>query len=532
MVVRELLAKLGIELDNKSFSAADVLVEGLKVGLVALGGFAIAAGTGLAALVGDLVETTGELNDTSQAIGVTAEALQTLTYAARLNGASQEDVATSLGKLNKHLYAAKQGNEEAVKTFAALHIKVRDASGGLKSADVIFGEVADRFAKMPDGPKKTALAMDLFGKSGAKLIPTLNSGAKGLADLADEAREAGFVIDKETIAAGDDLGDNLDRLKMAAQGLGYSIGGPLLAPINDLVISFRGWLRANRDLITQRVDTVIKGLSIVGKALVKVLNTLYKTIGFVIDNWRLFAVVLTSTVLAAIIANAGAITMLIGQYVWLGAAAVTAAARAAIAWLAAAAAPIAIAALIAIAILLADELITYLEGGDTLIGELAPKWAEFLENFINGGSDSDPWWLTALRGLAALVMHFPQIWDQMITEIKAAWQAFGAWINEMITSMVNSITGRITGAFNSVKSFLHIGTSGPGAVIGGGAASPAASAAAARSAGGVYSSNTTNDFKIYQQPGQDATDVAGKVRAQIDAARQTELDQAAAALGM
>lgn len=532
MVVRELLAKLGIELDNKSFSAADVLVEGLKVGLVALGGFAIAAGTGLAALVGDLVETTGELNDTSQAIGVTTEALQTLTYAARLNGASQEDVATSLGKLNKHLYAAKQGNEEAVKTFAQLHIKVRDTAGGLKSADVIFGEVADRFAKMPDGPKKTALAMDLFGKSGAKLIPTLNSGAKGLAGLADEAREAGFVIDKETIAAGDDLGDNLDRLKMAAQGLGYSIGGPLLSQVNAVVLAFMGWLKANRELIAQRVDKVVKVLTVLGRAFVAILNTLYKTLGFVIDNWKLFAVVMTSAVLGAIVANIGAITTLIGQYIWFGAVSLLTAARATAAWLAAAAGPIAIASLIAIAILLLDELITYLQGGETLIAELAPKWAEFLENFINGGSDSDPWWLTALRGLAALVMHFPQIWDQMITEIKAAWQAFGAWINEMITSMVNSITGRITGAFNSVKSFLHIGSSGPGAVIGGGAASPAASAATGRGAGGVYSSTAAYDFKIYQQPGQDATDVAGKVRAQIDAARQTELDQAAAALGM
>jgi hypothetical protein len=48
-------------------------------------------------------------------------------------------------------------------------------------------EVANAFQKMPDGARKSAIALKLFGLEGAKLIPFLNEGAKGIQALEDEA---------------------------------------------------------------------------------------------------------------------------------------------------------------------------------------------------------------------------------------------------------------------------------------------------------------------------------------------------------
>ena len=42
---------------------------------------------------------------------------------------------------------------------------------------------------MPDGVKKTAFAVDLFGKSGTAMIPMQNAGAAGLAAMQEEARK-------------------------------------------------------------------------------------------------------------------------------------------------------------------------------------------------------------------------------------------------------------------------------------------------------------------------------------------------------
>ena len=60
--------------------------------------------------------------------------------------------------------------------------------------------MADKFKAMPDGTKKTALAMDILGKSGKDLIPLLNSGSEGLGEMLAEADSLGITLSTETAA--------------------------------------------------------------------------------------------------------------------------------------------------------------------------------------------------------------------------------------------------------------------------------------------------------------------------------------------
>lgn len=507
MIVRELLAKLGIQLDKASFSAADVLLAGTKAGVVAIGAAAVAAGAGLIALVHDMVETTGQLNDTSQAIGVNVESLQELGYTAKLNGAGVEELTVGLTILSKHVQAAKEGNEEAAKSFSKLHINIRNASGQIKTSDSLFKEISDKISAMPDGVEKTALALELFGKSGAKLIPTLNLSSKGLAEAAKEARDFGYIISKETVAAGDDLGDNLDRLRAGLKGLGYSIAGPLLPQINELVQSFIVWIKLNRILITQRVDKIVYVLAQVGKGLIVVLDTLYRVLGFVIDNVKFLGIILGSVLLAVILTNITAITTLIGQYIWFGAVSLATAASAAAAWVAAAAGPIALAALIAIVILLVEDLYYLFTGGNSLIGtKLGVTWEKI-----------------------------GQVFRDVVEGWKLIFQDFIDWIVDGFKMLGEKIAGDFNGILDSAKKLLHIGNSS-GSAVGGGASGPSASvntnAIAASTTQGtrVVTSSTTNDIKVYALPGQSVADIASKTREEIEAMRRTELQETAAAL--
>ena len=64
--------------------------------------------------------------------------------------------------------------DKNAKAFKALGISVKDNEGNLRSSEEVFLDVADKFSKMEDGAGKTTLAIKLFGKSGADLIPLLN----------------------------------------------------------------------------------------------------------------------------------------------------------------------------------------------------------------------------------------------------------------------------------------------------------------------------------------------------------------------
>mgnify|MGYP000036999473 FL=1 len=521
MIIRELAVLLGLKLDDAAFNKADNAIARVSQGFLAMAG---AAGAFVAKSISDLVEVTGQLNDLSQAVGVNTDALQELAYAASLSGADFETVVGAMRKLNVHLTQAAEGNAELAQSFAAVGARIRNSDGSLRSADEVIGDIAERFKTLPDGAEKTALAIQVFGKSGASLIPTLNGGRDALGELRTEARDLGIVLDKQTIEAGDNLGDSVDRVKAAVRGLSYAIAGPLISEMNAIATSVVEWVKANRTLLAQRLGVVFRGFISVVKLLSSVFGLLYKAIGFVIDQWRLFAVIIYSVVGAAIIWNIAQTGLMIGQYVRLGAAAVFAAIRSAAAW-AAAAAPIAlIAGAIALIILLFDELLTKQQGGVTLMDKLWPKWKQFLEDFINTSSDDDPWWLTMLKGFAALLLHFDVIWDQFKDTAKQVFIDLGDWIISSFDRIVGSVTNRIKSGFGSVRSFFGISP------VSGGASGPTASVANTTNQRVVNLGGLKVDQTIVASVGQSASDTGQSSADALSKWWQDELSGATAAI--
>ncbi len=521
MIIRELAVLLGLKLDDAAFNKADTAIARIGKGFLAM---ATAAEAFVAKSISDLIEVTGQLNDLSQAVGVNTDALQELAYAASLSGADFETVVGAMRKLNVHLAQAAEGNAEMAQSFAAVGARIRNFDGSLRSADEVIGDIAERFKTLPDGAKKTALAIQVFGKSGASLIPTLNGGRDALAELRTEARDLGIVLDKQTIEAGDNLGDSVDRVKAAVRGLSYAIAGPLISEMNAIATSVVEWVKANRTLLAQRLGVVFRGFISVVKLLSTAFGLLYKAIGFVIDQWRLFAVVTYSVVGAAIIWNIAQTGLMIGQYVRLGAAAVFAAIRSAAAWAAAAAPVVAIAGAIALIILLFDEWLTAQQGGLTLIGQLWPRWKAFLEDFISTSSDEDPWWLTMLKGFAALLLHFDVIWDQFKDTAKQVFIDLGDWIVSSFDRIVGSVTNRIKSGFGSVRSFFGISP------VSGGASGPTASVANTTNQRVVNLGGLKVDQTIVAGVGQSASDTGQSSAEALSKWWQDELSGATAAI--
>jgi hypothetical protein len=235
-IVIDLLMKTGsFETDTKR--AAKEL-EKLKKEAAAIGtavGVAFAAATvATAAFVKQSIDAADEMGKAAQKAGVTVEALSGLKYAADLAGVSFEGLQTGIKKLNTNIFEASQGSKSQAEAFKMLGISVKDASGNIKNADAVLLELADRFAKMPDGAEKSALAVEIFGRAGADLIPLLNSGAAGIKELTDEAARLGIVLDTETALAAERFNDQLSRVGFAFDGLKLQLASALLPLLNEL----------------------------------------------------------------------------------------------------------------------------------------------------------------------------------------------------------------------------------------------------------------------------------------------------------
>lgn len=245
-MLRELLASFDVDTGQAagSLKKLDSAIDGVKdkLGgmLEAFTGAEIVKG--LAEFVGHQIELGSQLNDMSERLGVSTEELQKFQFAAGLSGVSAEAAAKSLQFLNKNMGEAIGGNAEAAKTFSGLGIAMKDADGNVRELGDVIPEIADSFGKLGSDQERTAMAMKIFGKSGAALIPLLKDGSKGLAELSEQFDLLGGGMSKEFTKAADEAGDEIDKLKFGFNGLKSKLAYAVLPTVTAVAKKLQEWV--------------------------------------------------------------------------------------------------------------------------------------------------------------------------------------------------------------------------------------------------------------------------------------------------
>ena len=169
---------------------------------------------------GGIVDRAGSLDDLSHKIGVAGSTLSQFKLAAEASGTSVEGLGTGLKFLSKNLVeAASGGNEASTSLAAGFKVLGVDAKSALGDTNGALLTLADQFKAMPDSAEKTTLAMELFGKAGTDLIPFLNQGSEGIQKMTALNDALGLSLTDKTIAALDNLGDNLQTLGSVSEGV-------------------------------------------------------------------------------------------------------------------------------------------------------------------------------------------------------------------------------------------------------------------------------------------------------------------------
>jgi hypothetical protein len=229
---------------------------------------------GLTAMVKSAIDTGDALDEMSQRVGVSVETLSVWKPAAEQSGVSGESFEKGLRKLSTTMLEAATGSEDAARNFAAVGVEFKNQDGTLRATDQVLLDLAERFKAMPDGAEKTALAVQLFGKAGADLIPFLNQGRDGINELAAEMQALGVQMSSETAAQAGNFNDALDKLHLATKSIGNQIIASLLPALNDMaggmVESAKqgGTLRTILDGVVLVLKTLALGAATVGKAFI------------------------------------------------------------------------------------------------------------------------------------------------------------------------------------------------------------------------------------------------------------------------
>ena len=169
----------------------------------------------------------------SQRTGTATEQLSAYSYAARLANVAQEDLETSLKKLSVNMTNAAGGGEMA-KVFSAMGVAVKDANGQLRTNDAVLQDVAGKFSTYAEGPAKAALAVEIFGKSGDKLIPFLNN----LREATAEGRRLGVTFGDDFAIAAERYNDNMARIAAQSDAAKIRLAEGVLPRITQIAAEF------------------------------------------------------------------------------------------------------------------------------------------------------------------------------------------------------------------------------------------------------------------------------------------------------
>ncbi|MBK8202425.1 MAG: hypothetical protein IPK68_08985 [Bdellovibrionales bacterium] len=285
MIVRELFAKLGLEFDDTKLKKVEEKLDGLKGTLSTIGFSVTAASATLFGFAKFTANAGDEAGKTAMKLGLNVETLQRLQVAAEIANISNQSLQQGLGSLAKNLVSARDGSADASKSLRKVGLDVGRMKGQLPSAATALNVISDRFAAMPDGMEKSALAMDLFGKAGRDMIPFLNKGSAEIQKAASLADRYGLVMDEEAVRASAEFNDTIQESIFALRGLRNILGLGLIKVIKPFAEQFNQFISDNRVRLADKIRFVFDGMATFVRLVWRGMLALVESAGRFVDTF-------------------------------------------------------------------------------------------------------------------------------------------------------------------------------------------------------------------------------------------------------
>ena len=379
-IADEIITLIGIKVDPKNaknVSDFSKSIGGMVRKTAKLGAALIALKGTITAYAISLAESVDEMGKFTSSLDISYEKIQALGYAAGISGGDINTITKDLKTLSKVIDTSNPGSYS--EALLQLGISARDANGNIKSSTDLLLDLSDKFATLSQ--KK---AVDFGDKIGLdeSTVRLLQEGRAGITALTDEAMALGGVLSDVAFNDAADFNDALLRLRFSFFGVINTVTAKFFPVFTEMAKKISDFVKVNKkwiDLgISQVIDGVIDGFKMFEGAVQKVIDIvsdlLPKNLQFKGD--------LDATKVIAI-AVAGALTSLAIAAASFAAPFVTAAAA------------------VAGLVLIVEDLYTYLNGGDSVIGkfvdsfaekfprvfELAKKIGNGIKDFIGGAID-------------------------------------------------------------------------------------------------------------------------------------------------
>ena len=217
-------------------------------------GVITAAGAAIGVAVGLTIQKFSDLADAAEAIGISAQNLGYLQQSAQLAGVGADELNAALRRLQANLGDALiKGTGPGIDALKRLQVPLQDIIN--LPADEQLKKISAALKDIPNPAERSALAMDLLGKQGPRLL----EAADAMDKMKQRAQELGLALSDVDVQAIRDADDALTELKFLFDGA-LKKAAAAIAPyiiaiseaIGDAVVEAGGFDR----ILASVVDTI------------------------------------------------------------------------------------------------------------------------------------------------------------------------------------------------------------------------------------------------------------------------------------
>ena len=507
MVVRELLTKLGFEADQSKIDKFENSVGNLTKGLALLVTGATAAATAMFSFATASARQSKEIDKGAKLAGMNVEEFQKLAYAAKTYGIEQDKLADILKDVNDKMgdYAQTGGGAMAdFFEFIAPKVGVTaEQFKNLSGADALQLYVSS-LEKANLSQADMTFYMEAIASDSTLLLPLLNKNGEAYKKLAKRAEEYGLILSEDMIEKNKEFGEQIDRIADLFVGMKNLLVSKFLPTFSIVLTKVEDFIMVNHKLIKQNLESFFDGAIWVVKQFISVLGTLFGWIDKVaqaLGGWG-------NTL--KIVGIAVGVLMALKFVPWIIAA--TAAIKALNVAMLLNPAGLMIAGIVALGtaiVLLIEDIYNWVQGNESVVGDLIATWFEFVTKFKGYLSDSVE---TVKEKLGQIKGFFVDTF----TQIKE-------FVTNIFKNIWDGITNGVSGAFDKIKSYI------PDISLNPFSSTPTPTTQSVLGANGNSLSSVVNDNKtinITVPPGT-TTEQVEAVKQQINKAMQQQYTDAA-----
>lgn len=241
----------------KANLTSEAIIAGVKAvasGIKEIGSKAVSTAVDTAAYADEIMTLS---NNT----GIATDTLQELKYMEELTDVSLETVTSTMKRGIRSMASAAEGTALYAKAYEKLGVSVTDSNGHLRNSEDVYWDCIDALGKMTNETERDAVSMQIFGKSAQDLNSIVQIGSDGVREFAQEARDAGAVLDDNTLNSLGDADDAFQRLTQTVEIVKRKFGVELAPSFERGATKITNALNNMDDSIYEITGDIVEGFA-------------------------------------------------------------------------------------------------------------------------------------------------------------------------------------------------------------------------------------------------------------------------------